>query len=94
MASDVRNQNIDKVKSSEFFVIQFDETTDVLNLAQFLCFVRYECDRPIKENVLFCKSIPGHAPGKGLFEVFNNATRNEYLHGINVLQRVLMVRKR
>lgn len=39
MATNVHNQIIDYLKSSEFFALQFDESTDVANLAQFLCFV-------------------------------------------------------
>lgn len=78
MAADVRDQIILQVSSSEFFSIQFDESTDVANMSQFLCFVRYECDRDtsIKENMLFCKTVPGHATGQCLFDVFYEATRN------------------
>ncbi|VVC38691.1 Hypothetical protein CINCED_3A001663 [Cinara cedri] len=53
ISSDVHNQIVQNLKSSEYFSIQFDESTDVTNLAQFLCFVRYECDGAIKENMLF-----------------------------------------
>jgi len=74
MTTDVHNQIVQNLKSSEYFSIQFDESTDVTNLAQFLCFVRYEC-----ENMLFCKSIPGHATGQGLFELFIETTKNEHL---------------
>ncbi|XP_025418956.1 zinc finger MYM-type protein 6-like, partial [Sipha flava] len=79
MSTDVHNQIVQNLKSSEYFSIQFDESTDVTNLAQFLCFVRYECDGTIKENILFCKSIPGHATGQGLFELFIEITKNENL---------------
>ncbi|XP_067127064.1 SCAN domain-containing protein 3-like [Centruroides vittatus] len=77
MAADVHNQIIQQVSSSEFFSIQFDESTDVANMSQ-LCFVRYECDRDtsLKENMLFCKTVPGHATGQCLFDVFYEATRN------------------
>ncbi|XP_067136334.1 zinc finger BED domain-containing protein 5-like [Centruroides vittatus] len=58
--------------------IEFDESTDVANISQFLCFVRYECDRDtsIKENMLFCKTVPGHTTGQCLFDVFYEAMRN------------------
>lgn len=79
MATNVHNQIVQNLKSSEYFSIQFDKSTDVANLAQFLCFVRYECDGTIKENMLFCKSIPGHATGQGLFELFIETTKNEHL---------------
>jgi len=38
---------------------------------------RYECDDSIKENMLFWKSIPGHATGQGQFQVFIDTTKNE-----------------
>lgn len=76
MAADVRDQIIEQVSSSEFFSIQFDESTDVANMSQFLCFVRYECGTSVKENMLFCKTVPGHATGKCLFDIFYEATRN------------------
>ncbi|VVC34618.1 Hypothetical protein CINCED_3A005604 [Cinara cedri] len=76
METDANNQIVQNLKSSEYFSIQFDESTDVTNLAQFVCFVRYECDGTIKENMFFCKSIPGYATGQGLFELFIGTTKN------------------
>ncbi|XP_067129854.1 zinc finger BED domain-containing protein 5-like [Centruroides vittatus] len=65
MAADVCDQIIQQVSSN------------VANMSQFVCFVRYECDRDtsIKENMLFCKTVPGHATGQCLFDVFYEATR-------------------
>ena len=79
MATDVHNQIVQNLNSSEYFYIQFDKSTDVTHLAQMLCFVWYECDGTIKENMLFCISIPGHATGQGLFELFIETTKNENL---------------
>jgi len=39
MTTDVHNQIIHNLKSSEYFSIPFDESTDVKNLVHFLCFV-------------------------------------------------------
>ncbi|XP_072377265.1 zinc finger BED domain-containing protein 5-like [Diabrotica undecimpunctata] len=41
MASNVKNKVINHVKSSDFFSIQLDESTDVTNYAQLMVYVRY-----------------------------------------------------
>jgi hypothetical protein len=74
MVKDVQNQLKMQIKESTFFSIQCDESTDITNCAQFLCFIRYDCGHSIKENVLFCKSLPDHATGESLFKVFIEAT--------------------
>lgn len=55
MAEDVQNQLKKQIKDSTFFAIQLDESTDVANCAQFLCFIRYDYGDAIHENILFCK---------------------------------------
>lgn len=42
MATDVRNQVIEKIKESTFVSLQFDESTDIGGCAQFVAFVRFE----------------------------------------------------
>lgn len=74
MVKDVQNQLKIQIKESTFFSIQCDESTDVANCAQFLCFIRYDCGHSMTENVLFCKPLPDHATGEGLFKVFIEAT--------------------
>lgn len=74
MADDIREQLIQNIKDSDFIAIQFDESTDVSNLAQFSCFVRYITDGFIKENMLFCKPLPGHTTGECLFDLFVDTT--------------------
>lgn len=40
MATDVREQVIEKIKESTFVSLQFDESTDIAGCAQFVAFVR------------------------------------------------------
>jgi len=42
MATDVRDQVIEKIKKSSFVSFQFDESTDIAGCAQFVAFVRFE----------------------------------------------------
>lgn len=75
MTEIVREQLNEKIKRSEYFSIQIDESTDVSNCAQFLCFIRFEADGSIQEEILFCKSVPDHTTGECLFQSFMEATK-------------------
>lgn len=74
MAEDVQNQLKKQIKDSTFFAIQLDESTDVANCAQFLCFIRYDYGDAIHENILFCKPLPNNTTGESLYKVFVQAT--------------------
>jgi hypothetical protein len=74
IADDFREQLIQKTKESDFIATEFDESTDVSNLAQFSCFVRYISDGFMKQNVLLCKPIPGQATGQCLFHLFHDTS--------------------
>ena len=74
MANDVRGQLKEKLKKSEYFSIQLDESTGVANLAQFMCFIRYESGGSLEEDILFCKPLPERATGEDLYKVFVDAT--------------------
>jgi hypothetical protein len=74
MADDVRGSLKQNIKKDDFIAIQFDDLTDVSNMAQFSCFVRYVSDAFMKENIYFyflfiyfCNPVPGHATGQCLF---------------------------
>jgi len=41
MAEDVKNQLITRLRQSQFFTLQLDESTDIGNEANLMCFVRY-----------------------------------------------------
>lgn len=53
MATDIHQQIVRNLLSSEFYSIQFNESTDVINMTQFLYFVRCECGGSIKENMCY-----------------------------------------
>lgn len=60
MAKDIQEQVVEKLKNSQHFALQFDESTDVSNCAQFVVFVRFEADDSITEEILFCKALPAN----------------------------------
>ncbi|XP_033960793.2 zinc finger BED domain-containing protein 5-like [Pseudochaenichthys georgianus] len=57
MAEDVKNTLIERIKSSSYYSIQLDETTDVADLANLMVYVRYEHDGAAQEDFLFCQPL-------------------------------------
>lgn len=63
MASNIQHQLLERIKNSQFFSLQLDESTDVTNAALLLVFVRYRWDRSLQEDILFCGELPTRATG-------------------------------
>ncbi|XP_028314934.1 zinc finger BED domain-containing protein 5 [Gouania willdenowi] len=71
MAQDVLKQLLARIKSSRFFALQIDESTDITALANLLAFVRYEHNGEIHEEFLFCKPLRSNTTAEAVFEVMN-----------------------
>lgn len=76
IANDIQEQVVEKLKNSQYFALQFDESTDVSNCAQFVVFVRFEADESIMEEILFCKALPANTSGQCLYDMFLESTCN------------------
>nr|XP_022909920.1 zinc finger BED domain-containing protein 5-like [Onthophagus taurus] len=76
MATDVRDQVIEKIKKSSFVSLQFEESTDIAGCAQFVAFVRFESNEILMEEILFCKALPKNATGQLLHDMFVEATQD------------------
>ena len=74
---DQLQQLINRLKTSQKFAIQFDETTDVSKNAQLLLYVQYLHEENVEEELLFCRSLKSHTKGEYIFfkvdEFFTNA---------------------
>lgn len=59
IAEDLEDEISQKVRSSPWFGIPFDESTDVCNRAQLICFIRFlDMDKEdILEDFLFCEDV-------------------------------------
>jgi hypothetical protein len=55
MAGDVLKPLLLRLKASEFYASQLEESTDVAGLAQLLVYVRYVYGGSINGGILFCK---------------------------------------
>ena len=71
MGTDIIDQVVNKVKASNSFAIQIDESTDVSGQAQLISFVRYIDVDEINEHILFCKKLEQHTTGEAIFNVMN-----------------------
>jgi hypothetical protein len=59
MASNVKEQLIEKLKANKYYSIQLDESTDVSNKAHLLTFIRLEDEDSVKEELLFFEPLLG-----------------------------------
>ena len=58
MSDDIECQLLERIKSSPYYSIQLDESTDVSNAALLFVFVRYCAEGNIHDDLLFCKELP------------------------------------
>lgn len=71
MAKNVESELISRIKESSFYSLQIDETTDVSNDGQLICYVRYEFNNDIHEDMLFSKTLPSRSTGEQIFKALN-----------------------
>jgi len=80
MSSDVESNVIDKLKNSDGFSLQVDESTDISGKAQLLAFIRFKDENEIIENILCCKELPETTKG---VDVFNTMTDYLQIHDLS-----------
>jgi hypothetical protein len=71
MANNAESELISRIKESLFYSLQIDETTNVSNDAQLICYIRYEFNNAIHEDMLFFKDFPNCTTGEQIFKVLN-----------------------
>ncbi|XP_071056439.1 zinc finger BED domain-containing protein 5-like [Onthophagus taurus] len=65
-------QLISKIKNSQFYSLQLDDSKDVADNENLLVFIRYDCEDNICEDFLFCQPIQTHSTGGEIFKCVNN----------------------
>lgn len=68
IASYVKDQLIEKLRCSQYYYIQLDESTDITNMLQLLMFIIYLDKNSVKEDFLFSKTLSIQTIAKNIFE--------------------------
>lgn len=72
MGADLQNQVVEGIKSSPWFAVQCDESTDVANCCQLLVFARYIYEDNIKEELLFVKDLKTTSKASDVMAAFTD----------------------
>ena len=69
LSIDIRDQLISDLKASPLKIsIQLDESTNVSNYSQLICFVRHIKEKKVEEEFLFCQPLPRTTTAKDVFK--------------------------
>lgn len=79
MALNVKKNLISQVKQSEYFAIQLDESTDIVNCAQLFVYIRYIFDMELKEEFLFCEELSNYCTASEIFKILNQFVQDNNL---------------
>uniref|UniRef100_A0A3Q1GCF7 C2H2-type domain-containing protein n=1 Tax=Acanthochromis polyacanthus TaxID=80966 RepID=A0A3Q1GCF7_9TELE len=71
LSNDTVSRLVERIKSSRYYAIQLDETTDVADLANLLVYVRYECGDAAQEDFLFCRSLETRTTAEHIFQLLD-----------------------
>uniref|UniRef100_A0A8C7WRS1 Zinc finger BED domain-containing protein 5 n=1 Tax=Oryzias sinensis TaxID=183150 RepID=A0A8C7WRS1_9TELE len=72
MGQSVDHQLVTRLRESQFFSLQLDESIDLGNEANLLCFVRYIYAGGLHDEFLFCHSLPTNTTGEAIFHSLND----------------------
>ncbi|CAH1965958.1 unnamed protein product [Acanthoscelides obtectus] len=72
IAADIKSQIINKVKLSPFFAFSCDESTDIVNCAQLIVYVRYIGGDIIQEEILYSQSLTAGSTSEDIFNSISN----------------------
>ena len=65
---------------SPFFAISCDESTDIINCAQLIVYVRYVSEDQIEEDILYSQSLTAGTKSEDIFNSISDFIENNYLY--------------
>jgi len=71
LSEDILATLVGRVKKSEFYSLQVDESTDVANLANLLVYVRDLFEGMVQEDFLFCRPLATRTTGQEIFNLID-----------------------
>jgi len=72
MADNIEETVVSHLKECSFFSLQIDESTDISDNANLMCFVRNDFDKTIREEFLFCKPLTTRTTAEEIFNLIDN----------------------
>jgi Domain of unknown function (DUF4371) len=75
----LENETVRKVRLSEDFSLQLDESVDVADQAELLVYVRYVYEDKIVEDMLMCKPLQTTTTGADIFAMVDNYFKNNLI---------------
>ena len=88
ISDDQLQQLLTRLKKSQKFAIQLEETTDVSKNAKLLLYVRYVHEENVEEELLFCRSLKCHTKGEDIFFKVDEFLRLQVYNGKIALEFV------
>ncbi|CAH1982713.1 unnamed protein product [Acanthoscelides obtectus] len=79
IAADIKLQIINKVKLSPCFAISCDKSTDIVNCAQLIVYVRYIGGDIIQEEILYSQSLTAGTTSEDIFNSISNFVKQNDL---------------
>ncbi|XP_078503770.1 zinc finger BED domain-containing protein 5-like [Lissotriton helveticus] len=71
ISDNIKEQLIERICKSLHYSLQVDETTDIANKSHLLCYVRYDFEGNIIEDLLFCRYLI-HTTAEEVFNCFDD----------------------
>jgi hypothetical protein len=76
----MRLKVLEKIKTSHFFAIYCDDSTDEGNCAQQLVYARYVANDSVEEEMLFSQALKTTTTADGIFEAVSKFFETNELH--------------